>query len=144
MENDISKSIQNYQKSVQETKLRLDLAVAPGVWLIPSNLIINTESVVGYNNNLKIATEDMKFGENNSINVETKTVGIPNSLGTSKVLLNTNPQPMKPKLSENNKSDNEEEISNIETSSHQNNLIVLMLAGGLLSWFFISLMFLII
>ena len=74
--NDISKSVQNYQQSVQETKLRLDLAVAPGVWLMPSNLIINTESVVGYNNNLKIATEDMKFGENNSINVETKTVGI--------------------------------------------------------------------
>ena len=133
--NDISKSVQNYQKSVQETKLRLDLAVAPGVWLIPSNLIINTESVVGYNNSLKIATEDMTFGVNNSINAETKAVGIPNSLGTSKVLLNTNPQPMKPKLSENDKSNNEEEISHIEKSSHQNNLIGLILAVGLLSWF---------
>ena len=91
--------------------------------------------MVGYNNNLKIATEDMKFGVNNSINIETKTVGIPNSLGTSKVLLNTNPQPEKPKLSNNDKSDKTEEVSNIETSSHQNNLIVLMLAGGLLSWF---------
>ena len=93
---------------MQETKLRLDLAVAPGVWLMPSNMIINTESVVGYNNNLKIATEDMKFGVNNSINVETKNVGIPNSLGTSKVLLNTNPQPKKPKLSNNDKSDKTE------------------------------------
>ena len=90
---------------------------------------------MGYNNNLKIATEDMKFGENNSINIETKNVGIPNSLGTTKVLLNTNPQLMKPKISNNDKSDNEEKVSKIETSSHQNNLIVLILAGGLLSWF---------
>ena len=135
IENDISKSIQNYQKSVQETKLRLDLAVAPGVWLMPSNMIINTESVVGYNNKLMKATEDMTFGVNNSINVETKTVGITHSLGSTKVLLNTNPQPIKPKLNNGDESNNEEEVSNIETSSHQNNLIVLMLAGGLLSWF---------
>ena len=80
------------------------MAVAPGVWLMPSNMIINTESVIGYNNNLKIATEDMKFGVNNSINVETKNVGIPHSLGTSKVLLNTNPQPKKPKLSNSDES----------------------------------------
>ena len=40
----------DYQQSVQETKLRLDLAIAPGVWLMPSNMIVNTESVVGYNN----------------------------------------------------------------------------------------------
>ena len=133
--NDISKSVQNYQQSVQETKLRLDLAVAPGVWLIPSNMVINTESVVGYNNNLKIATEDMKFGVNNSINVETKNVGIPRSLGASKVLLNTNPQPVKPKLNNADESNSEKEVSNIETSSHQNNLIVLMFVGGILSWF---------
>ena len=98
IENDVAKSIQKYQLAVQESKSRLDLAVAPGVWLMPSNLIINTESIVGYNNALKRVTEDMKFGVNNSVNNETKTVGIEHSLGTSKVLLNTNPQPMKPKL----------------------------------------------
>ena len=135
IENDISKSIQRYQTAVQESKSRLDLAVAPGVWLMPSNLIINTESIIGYNNDLKKVTEDMTFGVNNSINVETKTVGITHNLGTSKVLLNTNPQPIKPKLNNSDESNNEEEVSNIETSSHQNNLIVLMLVGGLLSWF---------
>ena len=135
IENDISKSIQRYQTAVQESKSRLDLAIAPGVWLMPSNLIINTESIIGYNNDLKRVTEDMAFGVNNSINVETKNVGIPNSLGTSKVLLNTNPQPRKPKLNNSDESNNEEEVSNIETSSHQNNLIVLIFAGGLLSWF---------
>ena len=29
----------------------------------------------------------------------------------------------------------EEEVKNIETSSHQNNLIVLAIGGALLSWF---------
>ena len=77
----------------------------------------------------------MTFGVNNSINAKTKNVGISHSLGSSKVLLNTNPQPRKPKLDNSDKSDNEKEVSNIEKSSHQNNLIVLMFAGGLLSWF---------
>ena len=62
IENDIVNSNQRYQMAVQESKVRLDLAIAPGVLLMPSNLIINTESVIGYNNNLKIATEDMKLG----------------------------------------------------------------------------------
>ena len=135
IENDNANSNQRYQKAVQESKVRLDLAVAPGVLLIPSNLIINSESVIGYNNNLKIATEDMKFGVNNSINVGTKNVGITHSLGTSKVLLNTNLQPRNPKLKNSDETNNSDKVSNIETSSHQNTLIVLIFAGGLLSWF---------
>ena len=57
-------STKRYQYAIQEAKLKLDFAIAPGLWLIPSNLILNTESVVGYNNNLKSATTNMKFGIN--------------------------------------------------------------------------------
>ena len=64
IENDISKSIQRYQFAVQEAKVRLDYAIAPGCWLMPSNLVINTHSVAGYNNLLQKATEEMKFGIN--------------------------------------------------------------------------------
>ena len=32
---DISKSVQRYQMAVDEAKVRLDLAVAPGTWLMP-------------------------------------------------------------------------------------------------------------
>ena len=135
IENNIANSNQRYQMAVQESKVRLDLAVAPDVLLMPSNLIINTESVIGYNNNLKIATKDMKFGVNNSLNIETKNVGITHSLGTSKVLLNTNAQPRNPKSNNNDESSKTDEVSNIETSSHQNTLIVLIFTGGLLSWF---------
>ena len=95
IENDLANSVQRYQLAVQNAKVRLDMAIAPGVWLMPSNMIINTESVVGYNNKLMKATEDMKFGSNNSLNTESKSVGISHSLGSTKVKLphNLKPQP---------------------------------------------------
>ena len=50
---DISKSVQRYQLAVDEAKIRLDLVVAPGAWLMPSRMVLNTGSVVGYNNQLE-------------------------------------------------------------------------------------------
>ena len=47
---DISKSVQHYQLAIDNAKVRLDLAISPGTWLIPSELVINTGSAVGYNN----------------------------------------------------------------------------------------------
>ena len=57
-----------YQNAIEATKVRLNLAVAWGVLLLPARMIINTESVVGYNNNLLRATDDMKLGVNNYVN----------------------------------------------------------------------------
>ena len=45
--------------------MRLHFPVARGVFLSPSRMIINTESIVGYINDLKEATDDMKLGVNN-------------------------------------------------------------------------------
>ena len=137
IENDISSSIQRYQLATQEAKLRLDLAIAPGVWLMPSNMIINTESVVGYNNNLMKATDEMKFGANTNINLETKTVGISHNLGSSKVKLphaavetkQPTPAPKidsQPKI----KGSSPEET----TSNHETNLILLILGVGTTAW----------
>ena len=133
IENDISKSIQNYQQSVQETKLRLDLAIAPGVWLMPSNMIINTESVVGYNNKLMKATEDMNFGVNNSLNTETKPVGINHNLGASKVSLPHKTE--KKPTSETTQTDPIKPENNIKSTQHEDNLIVFMVVGGAIAWF---------
>ncbi|MEN0016605.1 MAG: hypothetical protein AAF706_03250, partial [Bacteroidota bacterium] len=55
---------QRYQLAIQQSKVRLDYAISPGCWLMPSNLVINTHSVAGYNNKLQRATADMKFGIN--------------------------------------------------------------------------------
>ena len=86
IEEDISKSVQRYQLSIQEAKLRLNFAIAPGIWLMPSNLIINTESVIGYNNFLLKANSKMIFGENNLLNKSEKNVGLNHNLGESKIL----------------------------------------------------------
>ena len=45
-----------YQDAIEATKVRLNFAVARGVLLLPARMIINTESVVGYNN------KDFKIG----------------------------------------------------------------------------------
>ena len=71
----LSKSVQRYQLAVDEAKVRLNLAVAPGTWLMPARMVINTGSVSGYNNQLRQATPNMKLGVNNSVNLDTKKVG---------------------------------------------------------------------
>ena len=87
IEEDLATSVQRYQLAVQEAKLRLDLAIAPGIWLMPSNLVINTESIVGYNNELQKANDGMQFGVNVGVNEKSKSVGIKHNLRDSKVKL---------------------------------------------------------
>jgi len=69
---DLAKSVQRYQLAVDQAKVRLNLAVAPMAWLMPANMIINTASVVGYNNKLKQAVSGTKLGVNNGLNTDTK------------------------------------------------------------------------
>ena len=73
---DISKSVARYQLAIDEAKVRLDFAVAPGCWLMPSRMIINTESTVGYSNQLKQATQWMTLGVNTDVNQGTKKASL--------------------------------------------------------------------
>ena len=43
---------------------------------MPARMVINTGSVSGYNNQLRQATPNMKLGVNNSVNLDTKKVGV--------------------------------------------------------------------
>ena len=52
--------------------MRLNLVVCPGAWLLHARMVLNTESVVGYNNKLKQAKEGIKLGINDWINKITK------------------------------------------------------------------------
>ena len=72
----VSNGSVKYQETIQATKVRLNFAVARGVLLLPARMIIKTESVVGYNNNLRRATDDMKLGVNNHVNQETKKASL--------------------------------------------------------------------
>ena len=134
IENDISSSIQRYQLAVQEAKLRLDLAVAPGVWLMPSNMIINTESVVGYNNKLMKATDEMSFGVNSSLNTEAKQVGINHNMGSSKVKLPHRTE-TKPKLKSSQPKPSTQYENNIDSTQHENNILAFIVIAGGLAWY---------
>ena len=138
IERDISKSIQRFQLAIQEAKVKLDLAVSPGCWLLPSNLMINTGSIIGYNNMLVKATSDMRFGVNN-INNSTKRVGIDKTynMGHSANKLphqiNNNPKPdnfNKPDASEFNKPIKKPS----PTKTHENKLVVITVVAAGLAW----------
>ena len=73
---DLAKSVQRYQLAVNEAKVRLNLAVCPGAWLMPARMVINTGSIVGYNNALKQASWEMKLGINNDVNLGTKKAAL--------------------------------------------------------------------
>ena len=48
---------------------------------MPSNLPLNTQSTVGFNNSLKTASSDMKLENNKSVNLEIESVGVRHIMG---------------------------------------------------------------
>ena len=69
---DIPTSIARYQKSLSDTHKRLDYVIGPGLYIIPSDMVLNIGTIVNYNNNILIATENMTSGKND-INSEKNT-----------------------------------------------------------------------
>ena len=84
---DISKSVQRFQLAIESSKVRLDLAISPGLWLLPSKMVVNTESVVGYNNKLKKATSFMRIGVNSDLNIPVRRSAPKHNLGSRAVKL---------------------------------------------------------
>ena len=173
----ISKSVQRFQLAIQSAKVRLDLAISPGLWLLPSKMVVNTESVVGYNNKLKKATTFMRIGVNSDLNIPVRRSTQKHNLGSRAVKLphsgvetqnsvagatadaetQSSSQPGKPEAKPERssekakirtketqvvKSEKSEKIEKNEKSeakavstSHENNLNVLIIVAGALAWF---------
>ncbi len=68
VESDVTITISNMRTAIASTNVVLDMAISPGMILVPSNLIIQKVKVPGYNNVLTLATESMKFGKNTNVN----------------------------------------------------------------------------
>ena len=152
---DISKSVQRFQLAIQSAKVRLDLAISPGLWLLPSKMVVNTESVVGYNNKLKKATTFMRIGVNSDLNIPVRRSAPKHNLGSRAVKLphsgvetqnsvagakhrTKETQVVKSEKSEKSDSDRESgEAVGAKTVStlHENNLNVLIIVAGGLAWF---------
>ena len=162
----ISKSVQRFQLAIESAKVRLDLAISPGLWLLPSKMVVNTESVVGYNNKLKKATTFMRIGVNSDLNIpvrrsapkhnlRSRAVKLPHSGVETRVVKSKTKekQVAKSKTSDRDAvglspefGDREfgdsgvgvtKETSGAKTvsTSHENNLNVLIIVAGGLAWF---------
>ena len=147
---DISKSVQRFQLAIESAKVRLDLAISPGLWLLPSKMVVNTESVVGYNNKLKKATTFMRIGVNSDLNIPVRRSTQKHNLGSRAVKLphsgvetqNNNQEnkatenPAKQQATENPATADAEpgKLEKAKTS-HENNLNVLIIIAGGLAWF---------
>ena len=157
---EISKSVQRFQLAIQSAKVRLDLAISPGLWLLPSKMVVNTESVVGYNNKLKKATTFMRIGVNSDLNIPVRRSNQKHNLGSRAVKLphsgvETRVVKSKTKEKQVAKSRTSEKSKTTETrdsetgeaaagvtketktvsTSHETNLNVLIIVAGGLAWF---------
>jgi len=70
--------------------------MAPMAWLMPANMIMNTASVVGYNNKLKQAVSGTKMGVNNTLNTDTKKSALKLMEGGPSKVNPPNSHPSKP------------------------------------------------
>ena len=165
----ISKSVQRFQLAIESAKVRLDLAISPGLWLLPSKMVVNTESVVGYNNKLKKATTFMRIGVNSDLNIPvrrstqkhnfgSRAVKLPHSgverkhieVGASENKVTANAEPGKLEKAKQQAETKETQVVKSEKSdseagaklrtktvstSHENNLNVLIIIAGGLAWF---------
>lgn len=67
------KLISDMKLAIKDTNVVLNMAISPGIILIPSDMIILEKKLDEYNNVLTLATKDMEFGVNKDINyVESK------------------------------------------------------------------------
>ena len=64
----IPESIAKYQDAISNTNSRIDYVVAQGLYMIPSDLVLKVGTVVGYNNNIVVASANMKLGHNDQVN----------------------------------------------------------------------------
>ena len=143
---DISKSVQRFQLAIESAKVRLDLAISPGLWLLPSKMVVNTESVVGYNNKLKKATSFMRIGVNSDLNIPVRRSAPKHNLGSGAVKLphsgvetqetkeTTVKQPAKQQAETKETRVVKSETKTVSTS-HETNLNVLIIVAGGLAWF---------
>ncbi len=67
-QSDTTITISNMRTAITNTNAILNMAISPGMILVPSNLIIQKEKIPGYNNVLTSATDKMKFGKNTEVN----------------------------------------------------------------------------
>ena len=68
VQSDTSFLTSNMRKAIRSTNVVLNMAISPGVIVVPSNMRILNEMLPGYNNIITSPTEGTKFGSNPRVN----------------------------------------------------------------------------
>ena len=102
VQSDITIMISNMRTAISSTNVVLNMAISPGMLLVPSNLIIQRKKIPVYNNILTLATDKMKFGENTGVNYKApiiipKTTERSDATQTNRVLAAVGDATPKPK-----------------------------------------------
>ena len=122
-------------------------------------MVVNTESVVGYNNKLKKATSFMRIGVNSDLNIPVRRSAPKHNLGSRAVKLphsgvetqnnnqenkaketakperSSDPAKQQATATENPATADVEPGTKTVSTSHENNLNVLIIIAGGLAWF---------
>ncbi len=104
VQSDVTITISNMRAAIASTNVVLNMAISPGMILVPSDLIIQKEKIPGYNNVLTLATDKMKFGKNTGVNYKApstqETPDTPKtSLQTTQKTESPKPKPKPTKIS---------------------------------------------
>ncbi len=97
-QSDVSVTITNMRTAIASTNVVLNMAISPGMILVPSDLIIQKEKIPGYNNVLTLATDKMKLGKNTGVNYKAPSTPKTSSRTTQKTG-SPKPKPKPPKIS---------------------------------------------
>ena len=68
LQSDTTVTLSNMRRAVDDCNVTLNMAITPGVILIPSNMIILKTKIPGYNNTLTLVKDGMTFGTNEKLN----------------------------------------------------------------------------
>ena len=133
---DISTSITNYQNALTEAHKQLDYVIAPGLYIIPSDMILKIKTIYNYNNNILIATKNMKPGKNNINFTKQKLPPLMEGSLNKKSLLKTNSEKIeKPEKPE--KFEKPEKLKKEAEEEHETIKFILFGIGGVILTFLI-------
>jgi len=97
---DLPTQISNYQNVLKYARSKVDYAYGLGLYMSPSDMVLQIGTIVGYNNKIVIATENQTLGFNNDVNVKPVVPTQPETThGTP--TKKSHPEPIHSKKSEN-------------------------------------------
>ena len=85
VQSDTTVLVSNMRRAIKDTNVVLNMAISPGIILVPSDMKILEKKIPGYNNTLTEVTSSMEFGVNASLNhtaEKERTIGV----GTSPIV----------------------------------------------------------